>query len=87
MKVKLKIQVIIIATAMMALVGCDDNPMFMSHDTLVDRGSSDGFAVGCDERGHLTYGYDDDTYRQAYSEGYSAGQRDPECKKWRKENN
>lgn len=43
------------------LAGCDDNPIFMSHEKLVDRGFSDGFAVGCDERGHLTYGYDDET--------------------------
>ncbi|MCX2982491.1 hypothetical protein EYC98_16635 [Halieaceae bacterium IMCC14734] len=82
-----KIRLLAFAVAATFIMGCDDNPDFMSEDTLRDRGNSDGFAVGCDERGHLTYGYDDDTYRQAYSEGYAAGQRDPDCKKWRRENN
>lgn len=44
---------VVAGAAVFLLAGCGDSPLFMSHGTLVDRGFSDGFAVGCDERGHL----------------------------------
>ena len=73
---------ILIVGCFLALTGCG-----LSDSTLVDRGNSDGFAVGCDGRAHLTYGYTDKLYKQAYSEGYSAGRIDPTCKAWRRKHN